>query len=37
MYHCDQCSWDGDTLLSEESRGQGCGGVVWTLLTAGQW
>jgi hypothetical protein len=31
MYHCDHCGWDGETPELCEWRGEGCGGVLWTL------
>jgi len=31
MYHCDHCGWDGETPVLREWRGEGCGGVLWTL------
>jgi hypothetical protein len=31
MYHCDACGWDGETPALREWRGEGCGGVLWTL------
>jgi hypothetical protein len=31
MYHCDHCSWNGETPALREWSGEGCGGVLWTL------
>jgi hypothetical protein len=31
MYHCDHCSWNGETPVLREWSGKGCGGVLWTL------
>jgi uncharacterized Zn finger protein len=32
MYRCDQCGWNGETPVLREWVGEGCGGVVWTML-----
>jgi predicted RNA-binding Zn-ribbon protein involved in translation (DUF1610 family) len=31
MYHCDSCGWDGEDPVLSDMRGEGCGGVLWTL------
>jgi predicted RNA-binding Zn-ribbon protein involved in translation (DUF1610 family) len=31
MYHCDACGWNGEGPVLSELRGEGCGGVLWTL------
>jgi hypothetical protein len=31
MYDCDHCRWRGETSALREWRGEGCGGVWWTL------
>jgi hypothetical protein len=31
MYHCDAYGWNGVGPVLSELRGEGCGGVLWTL------